>query len=68
MKSGPYWRISRRTIRRFLLRGGFVLAAAGTDPPWPPLLKGGSSAQHSRREISLLILHVFNWPLWPPPS
>ena len=26
---------------RFLLRDGFVIAAAGTHPPWPPLLKGG---------------------------
>ncbi len=41
VKSGPYWRISRWTIRRFLLRDFFVRAAAGTDPPWPPLLKGG---------------------------
>jgi hypothetical protein len=23
------------------LRDRFVMAAAGTDPPWPPLLKGG---------------------------
>ena len=29
------------TTRRFLLRDGFVMAAAGMHPPWPPLLKGG---------------------------
>ena len=45
------------------LRDGFVMAAAGTDPPWPPLLKGGklgniragnsrSMARDSRDEIS----------------
>ena len=41
MKNGPYPRFSACTIRRFLLRRGFVMAAAGPDPPWPPLLKGG---------------------------
>ena len=28
---------------------GSQYAAAGTAPPWPPLLKGGSLAQHNRR-------------------
>ena len=32
---------SMRTIWRFVLRDGFVVAAAGTDPPWPPLFNGG---------------------------
>ena len=31
MKSGPNWRISRLSIRRFLLRGGLVMAAAGMN-------------------------------------
>jgi hypothetical protein len=36
MKSGLYWGISSWTMRRFLLRDGFVMAAAGTTPPGPP--------------------------------
>ncbi len=35
MKSGPYWRISRWTIWRFLLRDGFVTAVAGMQMGWP---------------------------------
>ncbi len=50
MKNGPVWRISRVTIRRFLLGDGFVMAAAGTDPPWPPLCKEGKLGD-SRRGI-----------------
>ena len=30
-RSGPNWRISRLSIRRFLLRGGLVMAAAGMN-------------------------------------
>ena len=41
MERGLYWRIARFRIRRSLLRSGIVMAAAGTDPPWPPLLNGG---------------------------
>ena len=41
MERGLYWRIARFRIRRSLLRSGIVMAAAGTDPPWPPLFKGG---------------------------
>ena len=41
VKRWLYWRISRWTVRRFLLRDGYVMAAAGMHPPWPPLLKGG---------------------------
>ncbi len=31
---------------------GSQYGAAGTDPPWPPLLKGGKLAQHNRRETT----------------
>ncbi len=35
MKRKPCWRILRCTIRRFLLSDGFVIAAAGMNPPRP---------------------------------
>ena len=34
-------RVTRSGVR---LCDGFVMATAGTDPPWPPLLKGGKLA------------------------
>ena len=37
LKRGLYWRIARYKTRRFLLRSEIVMAAAGPDPPWPPL-------------------------------
>ncbi len=66
MQSGPYWRISRWTIWRFRLRDGFVTATAGTDPPWPPLLKGGALRNIRGGKSPLLILQVFNRPPRPP--
>ena len=42
-------------------------AAAGTDPPWPPLLKGGKlGATHAAGNLRSLNLRVFNRPPWPP--
>ncbi len=43
-------------------------AAAGTDPPWPPLLKGGKLAQQTRRETAAPRMASFQQPPWPPPS
>ena len=42
LKSGPYWRISRCTIRRLRLRDGFVMVAAGMAPPGPGVMKSGA--------------------------
>ena len=66
MKSGPYWRVARWTIRRFLLRDGFVMAAAAIDPPWPPLLRGGRLRNIRGGKSPSLNLQVFNRPPWPP--
>ncbi len=42
-------------------------AAAGTDPPWPPLLKGGKLTRNIRGgKPPLPSLQVFNRPPWPP--
>jgi len=49
MKSGLYWRISSWKVRRCLLRDGFVMATAGTDPPWP---WGGEKCQLQRENCS----------------
>ncbi len=54
-------------------------AAAGTDPPWPPLLKGGKGrgapflrggnlAQQTRRETAAPRIASFQQPTLAPPS
>ncbi len=45
---------------------GSQYAAAGTDPPWPPLLKGGSLRNTTGGKLPLLGSRVFNRPPWPP--
>ena len=59
MKSGPFRRVSRLGIRRFLLRDRIVMASAGADPPF----KGGETWRNIRRGKSpLRILQFFNRP------
>lgn len=49
MKSGPEWRHSMFTIRRFRLRDSLVMAAAGTHPPCPTD-GGGRGAEEYEQE------------------
>ncbi len=46
----------------------FQYAAAGTDPPWPPLLKGGSLRNIRGGKSPLLGSRVFNSAPPGPPS
>ena len=48
MKTGPSWRISRLSIRRFLLRNRILMATAGATPG-PPLKWGslGKTPRHA---------------------
>ncbi len=47
---------------------GSQYAAAGTDPPWPPLLKGGKLAQRNRRETTAPRIASFQQATPGPPS
>ncbi len=52
MKSGAYWRISRRTIRRFLLRDRIVMATSGIDPPCVIPAEGQSRSRSTSKSRS----------------
>ena len=67
MRRGPCWRTLRCTIRRFPLLDSFVMAAAGPDPPWPPLLKGGKlGGTFASGDVRSSIWKLSTGPPWPP--
>ncbi len=45
---------------------GSQYAAAGTAPPGPPFLRGGSGGNTTGGKVPLLGSRVFNRPPWPP--
>ena len=68
MKSGPHWRSARGAIRCFLLRDGFVMAAAGVNLPLAPPSEWGETWRGIRgRKSSLLNLQVLTGQRLLPP-